>query len=324
MPPYQPVFSISRSQAVRIGLGPGNTTVSELNSGDLPTNPQTGALITPTYIDLGNPLARRDYQHHNAIGALVDFPIWSTVAASASPLTSYTDLFGTGFAVTNGSGFALNIAAGVIQSRYSGAQIAIPASTTLTTPGAPVYGTRTDLVVVNNAGVVSVIPGPTDSAAPVYDVITLSSSAAITGGAFYIGFTYNGFWFKTASLSNALVGSTLASAILAATGGPFNAALSAWQPSAATAEVGGGASALSTGAVSLTATAAGGLEGPLQNVQLLNNTATGGTLTLTHTTSGTGVTGPKPNGNFLILAAANTAVAAASATLSTSALMQTS
>jgi hypothetical protein len=314
MPPFLPAFSISRSQSVRLGRGPGNQNVPELNSGDIAINPQTGALIGPQYVDLGNPYTRRDYQRHQAMGALID--------VGSTSNTVYSDLFGTGFAVTNGSGFTLNVAAGVIQSRYSGAQIAVPA-TTVTTPGAPLFGTRNDLVIVNNAGVVSLLPGPMDTVAPTYDVVTVSSSAAITGGTFKVGFTYNGFWFTTAALANTTTGAQLATAMLAATGGPNNAALSAYAPSAVAGLSATGAG-LSTGAVNLVVTAAGGLEGPLQNVTLLNNTATGGTLSLVHTTSGVGAQGFGPNGGYLILASSSTAVGASSATLSGATLMMTS
>lgn len=314
MPPFLPTFSISRSQSVRLGRGPGNQNVPELNSGDIAVNPQTGALIGPQYVDLGNAYTRRDYQHHQAVGAIID--------VGSTSNTVYSDLFGTGFAVTNGAGFVLNVAAGVIQSRYSGAQIAVPA-TTVTTPGAPLFGTRNDLVIVNNAGVVSLLAGPQDLVAPTYDVVTVASSAAITGGNFKVGFTYNGYFFSTASLSNAATGASLATAILAATGGPNNAALSAYAPSAATALTGTG-TLLSGGATSLVVTAAGGLEGPLANVTLLNNTTTGGTLSLTHTTSGVGAQGFGPNGSYLILTSTSTAVAATSATLGGATLMQTS
>lgn len=290
MPPYLPVFSISRSQSIRLGRGPGNVTVSELNSGDIPINPQTGALIGPFYADLGNANTRRDYQHHQTLGALID--------VGSSSNTVYTDLFGSGLVVTAGTGFALNIAAGFITSRYSGAQIAVPAQ--VVTPAVPpLFGGRTDLVTVNAAGIVSIVAGTADLIGPTYQVTSVATSGVPTGGTFKLGVTYNGFFFQTAAIAYNAAASAVATAVLAATGGPNNIALSAYAPAAALTGSGG---PLGTAAAVLTASA--GLEGSF-TVGVLANALTGGTTpsaTATVTTTGVGAVGAGPNGSSLILA----------------------
>jgi hypothetical protein len=316
VPPFLPVFSISRSQSVRLGRGPGNQNVPELDSGDTPFNPQTGALISPFYADFGNSYVRRDYQRHQAIGALID--------VGSTSLTQYSDLFtASGLVVSAGTGFTLSLSAGTVQSRYSGWQLSVAAGTNAYTPAPPpAFGNRTDLVVLNSAGIVSIITGAADLAAPTYQVVTLTPSASLSGGSFFLGFSYNGYWFKTATTASSAVASTIATNVLAATGGPNATALSSFAPGAALTGAGG---ALSAG-TAVTLTSSAGLEGNLTNIEVLTSSLTGGTLSAATTTQGVGNYGATPNGNYLVLAQVlvpSTATTSANYTITTGA-MQTS
>lgn len=315
MPPYLPVASITRSQQVRLGRGPGLAKVRELNPTDSPIGYQSGALLGPFYADLGQGNVRRDLEHHLAIGAVLPLGVPSK--------TVYTDLFApSGLAVTAGSGYALNVAAGVIQSRWSGAQINVPATTV--TPGAPpAYGTRTDLVLVSATGAVSVVAGAPDTlGAPTYEVDTVATTGTPTGGTFQLGFNYNGFWFVTGNIAYNAAASAVATAVLAATGGPNNVALSSFAPGAALTGSGG---ALTTAPVTLTA--GGGLEGPITNVQVVANALTGGTtpgVTFTRVTQGAGGQSQTPGGSALVLAAVNipaTATSSSNYTITTGQLL---
>lgn len=296
MPPFQPVLSISRSQSVRLGRGPGLTQVQEIDSGDLPYNVQSGQLIGPFYADLGNPLVRRDYQHHQALGALVDF-------TAPNPMTTYSDLFlVSGGAVTAGTGYAVNVSAGVIQSRFSGAQLNFPAAV-LTPATPPAFGNRQDLVAVSNSGQVSLYTGPADTIAVGYQTISLIPSAALTAGTFKLGFSFNGYWFTTAAIAYNATAATIATAVLAATGGPNNVALSAFCPGAGLTGSGGPLSSNLT--VSLVAS--GSLETNASNVSVLTaGTITGGTITTSSVEApGGGQAGLTPTGGMLVLAPVN-------------------
>lgn len=303
MPPYQPVLSVSRSQSMRIGRGPGSSVVPEINSGDTLIHPDTGALQGPLYVDLGNPFARRDYQHHQAVGGMVDVPIFSSTAANQNPLTTYTDLFSpiAGLALSNGAGFGINVSAGIIQSRYTGGQIVIPA-TTVTPAAPPVAGGRIDSVVISSSGVVSVVTGAADTVAPTYDVWTLATTGA--GTSFKLQWTYDGFIFTTAAITATGTTASVATAIQGATGGPGNNAstfLAAANgtgllaPLAAIATTGAGP----LGSGTVTITASGMLEGPIPFAVVSN---IGVVVTLTHTTVGVGAAVPPiPSGDSLIL-----------------------
>lgn len=300
MPPFVPYLSVSRSQSVRLGRGPGNQNVAELNSGDTPTNPQTGALIGPFYADLGNNLVRRDVQRHQAIGALVSVGNVSN--------TVYTDLFApSGLVVTAGTGFALNVSAGVIQSRYSGAQLAVPA-TTLTPLAPPLFGNRDDIVVVGPNGAVSLVAGQADLVAPTYEVDALTATGGATGGTINIGFNYNGYWFQATGIGFAATAAAVGTAMLGATGGPNNETLAQFAPGATVTGAGG-----PLGTAPVTLTAGGGLEGPITNLQA-TNLLTGGTpvVTFTRTTPGVGASSPSNNGSYLILASVNVPAGAGS------------
>lgn len=267
MAPFLPIVSISRSQAVRIGHGPNAAPPSiTYNSG----NPQTGGLPYLFYADLADGNVRKDLQHHQAIGAILEM--------GAPSLTVWSDLFKvSGLAVSNGTGFALSVASGTIQSRFYGAQLAVSAQTV--TPAAPSSTDRTDLVVVSPAGVVSIIQGAAAGAAATYEVDSVATSGTPTGGTITLGFTYNGFNYTTGTIAYNASASTVASAILAATGGPA-------LPSGSLTGSGG---PLTTAAVTLTASSA--LEGPISNQRVVANALTGGTnpsATFTQTTAGSG------------------------------------
>ena len=307
MPPFLPVQSISRSQRIRLGRGPGSSVPHELNSGDTPYSLKSNSLIGPFYADLGNSWVRKDFQHHATLGALVTMGVPS--------MTVYTDLFsvGSGFALSAGSGWVVNVAAGTIQSRFTGWQIPV-AATTVVVPGAPTYGTRTDVVYVTDNGTVQLVAGPSDPVAPTYNVLSVASSAALSAASFKLGFSYNGFWFVTGALTQATTGSALATAILAATGGPTGAALSAYAPGGSAT---GAGAAFSTGAVTQTVTFGGGLEGAVSNPELLTESATGGTLTVAEPTVGVGNVQDFAVGSNLIIGLINTPAGATSISNST-------
>lgn len=278
--PYLPIISISRSQSTRIGRGPGNSVPNEIDLGDLTINPQTGGLITLFYANLGDPNVRRDYQHHSAIGAL------DSIGTASLSVTS--DLFAAaGLAVTAGTGFAVNVAAGTLQARFYGGQLAVGAQ--VVTPGAPSATDRTDLVIINNLGVVSVVAGLL-SGVPVYEIDTLTSTN--TAGTFGLEFTYNGSNYTTATnLAFNSTAAAVAAAVNAATGGPR-------LPATFT----GTGGPLGTAAVTLTASSA--LEGPLTNQAIIPNALTGGAASFVRTTqgSGGGQAPVPPGGNVMALA----------------------
>ncbi len=283
MPPYIPLLSISRSQSIRIGRGPGNSVVNELNLGDIATNPHTGALISLFYADLGNPNVRKDYQHHAAMGAVESI-------GNAS-LTTSSDLFRvSGLAVTAGTGFGINVAAGLIQSRFYGGQLATALQTV--TPAPPSTSDRTDLVVLNNAGVASVVAGVAGGV-PTYEVDSVVTSGVPTGGTFTLQFTYDGNTYTTAPIAFNASAAAVASALAAATGGP-----------ALPGTLTGSGGPLPT---AVTITASGAFEGPITG-QIGNGAGlTGGTapaVAFTRTTQGTGGS-PAPTfpaGNTMTLA----------------------
>jgi hypothetical protein len=284
----------------------------ELISFDQPIGLQSGSLLGPFYADLSNPRVRRDIQRHSAIGGLV--------AVGNPSTTTYTDLFAAGGApsVAAGTGWALTVPQFVLQSRYTGAQIVVPAAS-VTIPGAPVYGTRIDNVVAAPNSAVSIVPGPADLAvSPTFEVATVATTGVPTGGSFRLSFDFNGFWYQTANIAYSAAASAVASAVLAAVGGPEGAALSALVPSGTLTGSGG---PLTTGTVTLTA--GGGLEGNIYNLQVVSNLLTGGTApsaNVVTTTAGSGVSPQVIGANYLILATVatpSTATSAANSTIST-------
>lgn len=290
MPPYLPVVSIERSRStqVRLGSGPGTTVPPSIDLGDTVTAPQSGALHHAFYADLGQALVRRDLQRHSAIGQVLVVGVPSN--------TVWSDLFrasGSGLAVSAGSGFGLNVSAGTIQSRLYGAAYQLPVAAITggaLLPQPPSTGDRTDLVVVDAAGNISVIPG--SPATATYEIDSVTTTGTPTGGTFILSFKYNGYFYTTSTIAYNAAASAVASAVLAATGGP---ALPA-------ASLTGSGGALPT---AVTLTASGALEGPITGQTANGAALTGGTsptATFTQTTAGVGGQAPTLGGNYLPLA----------------------
>lgn len=261
---------------------------------------------TAYYANLGSGVTRRDIQHHTSIGALI--PV------GAATNSVWSDVFKvSGLAVTAGTGFAVNVAAGVIQSRFYGATAQLAASAQVVTPGAPSAFDRTDQVIISSAGVVSVVPGRAATATAIYEVDSVVTSGVPTGGTFALSFMYAGFTYTTAGIAFNASAATVATAVLAATGGPA-------LPATSIAGTGG---ALPT---AVTLTTSGALQGPITNQVFNGNLLTGGTApsgTFTATTAGVGATAPQPNGGFLPLAHVyipSTATTSANYTITTIAL----
>lgn len=306
MPPYVPYVGLSRSQSLRIGRGPGNKLVTQMNMGDIPTNPQSGWLNSLFYADLGDPNVRRDLQHHSTLGAL------DSVGTSST--TVYSDLFrADGLTLTpSGSNMTVAVAAGTLKSRFYGSILSVAAQT-VTLNAAPALGNRLDYIVVNPAGVVSVISGPADSVAPTYEVWSVTAGAA-SAGSFQVQFQYNGFLFTSAAIAYNALGSAVATAIQNATGGPGSATFA--NLVGGTGGITGGGTALPGGPATVTFSA--GVEGPVIPLAVDNQALTGGTGAVTRTTVGVGSQSPFPSGNVLVLgafvvAAGNANAAAASA-----------
>lgn len=285
MPPYLPIVSLSRSQAVRIGRNNYSVPNQLKQATDASvTNPQTKALFTLFYANLGDGQVRRDIQHHTTLGAILPM--------GSPSLSVWCDLFKvSGLAVTAGSGFALSVATGVIQSRFYGSPAQLTVSAGSLTPAAPSAFDRVDQVTVTPAGALVLIPGTSAKAAATYEVDSVVTSGVPTGGTFVLSFVYNGFTYTTAAIAYNAAASAVASAVLAATGGP----------TLSTTLTGSGG-ALPT---AVTLTASGSLEGPITN-QIFNGAAlTGGTApsgTFTTTTAGVGAVPKIPGGLALPLA----------------------
>lgn len=304
MPPYLPLLSLNRSQSTRIGKGPGNAVPNEFNMGDIPTNPDNGALFCLFYADLGQGNIRRDLQRHDAIGGV------ETIGAAS--LQTYSDLYiSSGLALTpSGSNYTIAVGAGSIRSRFYGSLLPVAAQT-VTLPSPPTVGGRADYVVVNNAGVASVVSGNADPVAPTYEVWTLTSTA--TGGTFGIQFQYNGFLFTATGIAYNVVNAALLTALTGATGGPGTQTFGNMTGGATIAVIGGGPLPATT-----TVTFQGLAEGPI--VPVLDTSAlTGGTMTVTRTTPGVGAQTPVPAGTVAVLGAyysiSSTANAAAATSL---------
>jgi hypothetical protein len=279
MAPFLPVATISRSQNIRLGRGPMGGSSSLPNELNLRTvsqvAPQSGQLICAYYANLGDVNVKRDLQHHQAIGSLI---------VLGSLTNTYSDLFRTnGLAVTAGTGFAVNVAAGGIQSRAYGSRLPVVAQ--VVTPAAPSAIDRTDLLVLTNAGIAAFMTGAI-GVTPVYEVDSVVTTGVPTGGTFTLSFTYDGQNYTTAPIAFNASAATVATAVVAATGGDQ-------LPGTLT----GTGGALPT---AVTLTASGALEGPITN-QFANYAAlTGGTnptVAFTQTTAGTGgAQAPTPPG----------------------------
>lgn len=310
MPPYVPYIGLSRSQNIRLGRGPGNSLATEFNSGDTPTVPQTGALSTLFYADLGNSWVRKDLQHHSTLGAI------DSVGSASN--TTYTDLFKVdGLALTpSGSNMTVAVAAGNIQSRFYGSRLPVAAQT-VTLANAPAFGGQTNYLYVNPAGMVNVYAGNTDAAAPTYEVWTVSVTGSVgASGTIGFQFQWNGITFTGSAsfTTSSMTAATLATAIGAATGGPGQGGSTFAQLAAA--PTGSGGPLPGTPAV---ITFTGAAEGPVVP-SFFDVSAIGGTGVVSVTrTVGTGAATTIPSGNALVLGgyyvpAGTTNAAAATAT----------
>ena len=279
MPPYLPVISINRSQNIRLGAGVGNRVPNELDMGDTVTFEQTGNLFHALHADLGQGSVRRDLQRHSAIGAILEV---------GDVTTKFTDLIvPSGGAVTGGTGFALNVSAGYLQSRIFGGTLGFAAQ--VVTPAAPSTYDRVDTVVVQSNGTVAIKQGAPATAAATYEVDSIAVTGTPTGGSFLISFAYNGVTYtisvpynSSASALNTQLGALVPAlpASLTATGGAL--------PGTA-----------------LTLTASSAFEGPITNQAVVYNGLTGGTTpaaTFTVTTAGVGAVPPALGGNDAPLA----------------------
>lgn len=88
--PFIPVWALSRSQAIRVGNGPGKKTAPQLTK-----NPSSAALPTPLLVDLSDGTSRRDLAHHLAIGSLIPahgLRLTSSLAANSAAITTTATL----------------------------------------------------------------------------------------------------------------------------------------------------------------------------------------------------------------------------------------
>lgn len=189
---YLPVVSLNRSQSVRLGRGVGSSVPAPLPQGDLAINPQTGALNTLFYANLNDPLVRRDLSHHTTLG--------SVLAAGGLTTSATSDLFARSApTVSAGTGLTVNVTAFELVGRTFGGVITVPAQSNLPVAANTSGSSRTDAVIVNNAGVVSVVTGAPNEAG-VSEVDTVTVTGTPTGGSFTLSGTYDGVPFVTAAI----------------------------------------------------------------------------------------------------------------------------
>jgi hypothetical protein len=275
---YLPVVAFSRSMSLRLGRGAGSSVVPQLGMGDLPINVQTGALNILFYANLSDPNVRKDYQHHAAIGAI------DSVGSLSTTVTS--DMFAkSGIVASAGTGLAVNTTAGVLVGRTFGGAIDVAAVTgvagtgPLAVPAASTTQPRIDAVYINASGGLAIAQGA-NAPTQVYEVDSVATTGAPTGGSILLTFTYNGQTFTTNPATNPISNVATAANIAAAVQAAGNL------PGTLT----GTGGPLGTGAVTLTAS--GALTGTFSNF-VVTNLLTGGTnpaATYTQTTAG--VQGP--------------------------------
>lgn len=165
MPPYLPVQAVSRSQGVRIGT-PGK---------QVPQAP--GASV---YVDLGDGNSRRDLQRHQAIGALI--VVGTLTTTNVDPVVT------NGGLVSAGAGLTVNVTAGDLKNRSTGAVVNGAAATNAVIAANASGNPRIDLVNWDNvSGAVSVVTGtpaasPTIPATPAGKT-TLATVAVANGAA---------------------------------------------------------------------------------------------------------------------------------------------
>jgi len=141
MAEFLPVRALNRSQQVRI-------------------NKQRVTTTKTTYVDLSNPTAKREFQHHSAIGAI--FPVGPITATSSEFVVVQGANTDQG---ESGTDMIVRTYAGVIKNRETGAVVNVAqADTTLSTADAT--NPRNDLIVVDEtSGAVSKVTG-TPAASP--------------------------------------------------------------------------------------------------------------------------------------------------------------
>ena len=155
--PFVPVLAISRSQSVRIGNAQGTATPG--------TVPQVGykpdgtTLNSPYYVDLSDGPSRRDLAHHLALGAVI------VVGGLTNSNSDWVVV--DGGVVTAGTGLTVNVSAGDLLQRSTGAEKSGASATNSTIASNSSGNPRIDLVSWDNtSGAVTVTTG-TAAASPV-------------------------------------------------------------------------------------------------------------------------------------------------------------
>jgi hypothetical protein len=141
MAEFLPVRALNRSQGVRI-------------------NKQRVTNTKTTYVDLSNPVAKREFQHHSAIGAVFTVgPITNTSSEFVVQSGASTDQG------SSASDMVVTTYAGVIKNRETGATVNV-AQTDTTISTADATNPRNDLIQVDEtSGAVSKVTG-TAAASP--------------------------------------------------------------------------------------------------------------------------------------------------------------
>jgi hypothetical protein len=113
--PYIPILALNRSQQLRIGNaqgGVGGNKVPQELGNDIKAS---GGLSQPFYVDLSVPENRRDLQRHGALGAYI--VVGSITNTNVNPVVA------SGGQVTPGTGVSVNVAAGTLHNRLTGADV---------------------------------------------------------------------------------------------------------------------------------------------------------------------------------------------------------
>lgn len=116
---YLPIRAVSRSQNIRVGQ----------------------QKITPDatfYVDINDGPTKRDLNHHQAIGSVV--VVGSLTASNTDQVVV------TGGVVSNGTGLTVNVTAGEIKTRSTGAYVAGASGTNFALTAADGTKDRTDLI----------------------------------------------------------------------------------------------------------------------------------------------------------------------------------
>lgn len=124
MAEYLPIRAINRSQNVRI-------------------NKQRITSTATAYIDLSNATAKREYQHHSAIGAVF----------IVGPITANNETYGivNGGKVTFAEALKVNVSEGTLRNRSTGVTVDIEAKSKLALSAASGANPRIDIIEVKIA-----------------------------------------------------------------------------------------------------------------------------------------------------------------------------